>query len=357
MNEFKALSATEQLAIHLKSEIISRTWVGEMPGEKQLLEGLGVGQATVRGALRQLEEEGLLIGSGQGRRRRINLSGVADRSTLRIGILCYDENERSRRDKIELFHSLMEQGYTPFFASKTLEGLGMDVRRISGFVKQTEADAWIVNAGSRDVLQWFIEQEIPVFAQYGVQQGLPVAGIGPNFQPALRTAVRKLVRLGHHRIVSLSHRGRQKDEPRHTEKAFLDELEAQGQTCGSFNLPGWDDNQDGFRQCLESLFKLTPPSALLIEEASYLFAVMQFCGDRNLRIPQDVSLICYERAASFDFSKPSIAYFDWGYRPMVRRIVRWADNMSRGKEDKRQSRVIAKFVEGGTIGPAPPDRS
>jgi hypothetical protein len=31
--------------------------------------------------------------------------------------------------------------------------------------------------------------------------------------------------------------------------------------------------------------------------------------------------------------------------------VRWADNVARGKDDRRMARIAAEFVEGGTIGP------
>jgi hypothetical protein len=42
----------------------------------------------------------------------------------------------------------------------------------------------------------------------------------------------------------------------------------------------------------------------------------------------------------------------WDYRPVVRRVVRWAANVSHGKDDRRQTLTKAEFVEGGTIGPA-----
>jgi hypothetical protein len=36
---------------------------------------------------------------------------------------------------------------------------------------------------------------------------------------------------------------------------------------------------------------------------------------------------------------------------VVRRVVRWADNVARGKEDRRQTLTKMEFIEGGTIGP------
>jgi hypothetical protein len=35
----------------------------------------------------------------------------------------------------------------------------------------------------------------------------------------------------------------------------------------------------------------------------------------------------------------------------VRRVVRWADNIARGKVDQRRALSPAEFVPGGTIGP------
>ena len=35
---------------------------------------------------------------------------------------------------------------------------------------------------------------------------------------------------------------------------------------------------------------------------------------------------------------------------MVRRIVRWATNVSRGRKDVKQSFVAAEYVPGGTVG-------
>jgi hypothetical protein len=60
-----------------------------------------------------------------------------------------------------------------------------------------------------------------------------------------------------------------------------------------------------------------------------------------------------DSAPSFAWCEPSVAHIHWDARPVVRRIVRWIDNVARGKEDKRQTLTKAKFIEGGTIGKAP----
>ena len=47
-----------------------------------------------------------------------------------------------------------------------------------------------------------------------------------------------------------------------------------------------------------------------------------------------------------------IAHIRYDLHLVLRRVVRWADNVARGKDDRRQSHTKAEFVDGGTIGPA-----
>ena len=73
-------------------------------------------------------------------------------------------------------------------------------------------------------------------------------------------------------------------------------------------------------------------------------------------MPQDVSLVCCDVAPYFHRYQPSISHVRWNDQLMVNRIARWANNISHGKEDTRQTMIDAEFVEGGTVGPAPERR-
>ncbi len=46
----------------------------------------------------------------------------------------------------------------------------MDLRRIARFDEGTEADAWVVGAGSRELLEWFNGRMTPTFALFGLQE-------------------------------------------------------------------------------------------------------------------------------------------------------------------------------------------
>jgi DNA-binding LacI/PurR family transcriptional regulator len=302
-----------------------------MPGVIRLASELGVGRDAVEAAFLELERQGILQSRGKGRGRVIDLSSLGrTASGLKIAILDYDPPSKNEGWVIDLLHQMAEAGHSAFFATKTLVELGMNAQRVSRLVGETEADAWIVGAGSMEVLQWFAGQGIPTFALYGSRKGVAVAGVGPDYLPSLLAVIRRLLSLGHQRIVILSRRGRRSSGSDRLERTLLQEMSAHGLPTSSFNLPSWEDNADGFRRCLESLFKYTPPTAILIEEVPHFVATMQFCGELGYQVPRDVSLICGTSDPAFALCNPPVSHATWATQPMIRRVMRWVDNISRG---------------------------
>jgi LacI family transcriptional regulator len=229
----------------------------------------------------------------------------------------------------------------------------MNVRPLARMVKKTEADAWVVGAGTSEVLEWFMQQKIPVFALYGRRRKLKIAGIGPDIIPSFGEATRRLIELGHQRIVFLDSLYKF-SEPGVAGTVFLAALSAGGITAGSYNLPGWDGGQGGFYALLDSLFQHTPPTAIIAGSGPTYFATLHFLLNRGIRVPQDLSLIVFDDDPDFNQCEPSVSHIRWkSSRPVVNRIVGWVNNISEGKEDTRQTTIKAEFVEGGTIGQVP----
>lgn len=353
MPQWSPLATSTQLANYLRDEIQRGRWGTRMPGVIRLARELGVARNSVEAALRQLEKDGLLRPRGQGRGREIVTDGHgAGAQQLRVGILAYEPADRTAPDTLELLHELEEAGHAPLIASKTMAEMGHRADRVARLVEQTELDAWVVFAGSRPVLTWFAESSLPVFAYAGRARRLAIASMVPDKITPLRQALRRLVELGHRRVVFLVREERRKPEPGFAERAFLEELQALGIPTGSYNLPDWEETIDGFHAGLDELFRVTPPTALIVDEMPFVVATLQFCLRRGIRIPDDLSLMCGDPNPAFDWCQPSVAHIAWDHRPILRRIVRWANNVSKGREDRRKSYSTAKFVEGGTIGPA-----
>ena len=354
MEALTVLSAAAQVAEHLKKELRRGGLRGTLPGVAPLAEELGVNHKTVRAALDQLEKEGLVESRGNGLGRRVALAdGRIDAPALRVALLLFDPMDHGEHHIIELRHRLELAGHLPFFVGTTLQELRMDADRVARFVRRTEADAWIVAAGSREVLEWFSGQELPAFALFGRMADLPLAGAKPNKPIPMAELSRRLIALGHSRISLLCRQQLRQPQPGTTPRTFLGELKAAGITTGPFNLPDWEESREGFERLLDSLFSATPPTALILDEPFLFHAAYHHLSGMGLRIPHDVSLACTDADPGFAWCQPPVSHIRWDDRPVVHRIVRWANNIARGKDDRRQTLTRAEFIEGGTIGPAP----
>jgi len=350
---FRLRTYAEQVAEHLRSEILAGRWAGELPGEDRLGAELNVNHTTVGTAIRQLEKEGLLVNRGAGRPRGILVPKNAAAPSLRIAILLYERVEKKVDYIVDLQHRLIEAGHVPTFPQKALVDLKMDVERVASLVGKTEADAWVIQSGSREVLEWFSRQGAPAFALAGRRRGVKIAGSGPDKLPAARTAVRRLFELGHRRIIMLAREERRKPGPGQMERSFIEELESLGIATGSYNLPDWNDTKEGLYRLLDSLLRHTPPTALIIDEVPLYLAVELHLARLGILAPERVSLLSLDPSPVFRWRRPSVAHINWNSEPIINQIVRWVDKVARGRDDRRQTFTMAEFVEGGTFGPVP----
>ncbi len=253
---------------------------------------------------------------------------------------------------IDLRHRLAEAGHRPEFATKDFHELGMDSGRVARFVKANPADAWVFSGASLEILQTFVDHPLPVFALFGMHRALPIPGASAQKIPAMIAAVRRLVALGHRRIVMLVREERRKPYPAQFEQAFLDELAVHGIQTGRYNLPDWEDTREGFQRGLDSLFQHTPPTALMISETVLFAAAQQYLANRGIVAPNQISMICDDPDPSCAWCEPAISHMRWDSGPLLRGIVHWANQVARGKRPNGKTFSEAEFIEGGTIGPA-----
>jgi len=353
MRAFRPVSLGEQVAAHLKVEILHGAMVGNVPGVHKLAAELGVHHTTVEEAMRILEKEGLIASRGAGRRRAILSTENFVPPSMRVGILPYEDTDRTVHYILDMQHKLQDAGHVAGLTPKTLQELGMNAQRVARFVKDCDVDAWIVIAAPRDVLEWFVDQPKPVFSLFGRRRNLAIASSGPDKLPAMLQALDRLVGLGHRRIVLLMREEHRKPAPGFVAQAMLEAMQAHGMATGPYNLPGWENDADDLRRCIDSLFRTTPPTAMIIDETFLFTVVQQHLARLGIVAPRDISLVCADPDPTFAWFSPSIAHVHWDSRKVVQRVVRWANNVARGREDLHQHQAKAEFIEGGTIGPAP----
>lgn len=352
MKPLHFLSAVDQLAAYLRERIQEGALDGEMPGVAQLARRLGVGTKTVVAALEILKNEGLLEAAGARKRNRITGRSKDRQVGLRVRILLYEPANLDYEYTVKIAFQLEQRGHRVSYAEKTLSELNFDVKRVARMVEKNDGDAWIILAGSRPVLEWFAAREVPTFALFGRQNGLAMASFATLKSPALAKALKRLVDLGHRRIVMLTREERRKPTVGLFEQRYLDELKRLGIEVGAYNLPDWENDRHSFHRCLDSLFRVTPPTALLLSEPFLFFATQQHLLTKGLIVPKDVSLVCLDDHPAFDWFVPEASLLRTDTLRCVNRVVQWAENVASKKEDIRETLVESDFIEGGTIGPA-----
>jgi DNA-binding transcriptional regulator YhcF (GntR family) len=357
MKPFRSLSAVEQLAAHLRTEIASGRLQGTMPGVIRLVKDLGVGTNTVLGAMAKLEKEGVIESQGPRRGCRIASSVKGPGRSLRVRFLLFNTGDETSRDVLNLMQHLHLANHHPEYANRSMWSLGMNAKRVARFVEKNPADAWVVIAGSKEILEWFADQPFPCFALLGGFHGVNLAGTKPDKIAAQRTAVHRLVELGHRRIIKVVLHDRIHPVLGQMEQSFMEDLQSLGIPTGAYNLAAWGEHPAMFYERLDALFQHTPPTALFLDAVSLFHAARDHLARKGMIAPRDVSLVCDDPDASFQWMQPSVAHMDWSFEPLARRVLRWLENVAMGKDDRRQSLFTARFVEGGTIGPAPKSSS
>ena len=355
MQPIRLLSVGEQTVEHLRKGIQEGRWSGRLPGVLRLAEECDVSTGVVRGALRKLEAEGVITTGGLGRCRRIappEQGGTPLRS-LRVGLLLHDSINDADPILWEIQRDLEAAGHIVSIPKKSQIQLNYKVSSIIRMVEETAVDAWIICAGSRELLEWFAGQSIPSIALYGRSGGLSLARTGPDKAPAFLEAIRQLIALGHRRIVMITLAGRRKPVPGAIERLFLEEIGAHGIGTGPYNLPDWEETPEGFNALLEKLFRTTPPTALIIDETQKLIAAMQFLARRHIDVPGQVSLVSPDFGKELSWCLPTIAHMEWNTGQIVRRVVRWVEAVRKGNPDRDTINFPATFVPGGSIGAAP----
>ena len=357
MNTVRRQTLAETTARHIQEGMNAGRWVQKLPGVERLSAECGVSRKTLRTALRLLEAEGLLQPGGNGRSRTATGSpeGISNRP-VRIGILLRDRLAHEDSDQQVLFHdlqhALQSAGFECFFANKSQNDFHDSLPRIQKELAASRADGWVVVSGTRELLVWGLTSRVPFMAIGGHSRDLPIASTGADSAPAYAEAVDHLMALGHRRIVLLTpHQFRVPVELNFVKK-YKAHLALRGIEPTPYHVPEWQETPEGLENLLASLFKVTPPTAILTLKAKWAIGALAFFARRNLHVPEDISLVSRSCDSEIAWHLPPLAHFASNQDLMVRRIVQWAASVSAGKPDRKAVPIPVTFLPAGSTGPA-----
>lgn len=343
----------------MREGLRSGRWRSRMPGQLKLAKELGVSRKTLAAAIARLVEEGVISASGERKAVAVPEAPTRARSrSLRVAVLILQPMEdlaaEARQGLQDLLMELHLDGHVGRLVSYPK---GKDTHKtgyLPRLVEEAAVDAWLIHNGTVEVLKWFAGSGVPVMAMGGRIQDIPIAGVGTGVKAFVPTVVRRLVGLGHRRIVLISPRAWRLPEPASTIVEFRRELEAAGIRPSEYHTPDWEETPEGLFKLLDELFRVTPPTAVLCWAMNTPYGVQSWLKGRGLRIPEDVSIVSIWDDGVYAWYSPGlrIACMESSDEAVRRRMRDWLRGVAAGKNDLTQHLVKPELDEGNSIGPA-----
>ncbi|MDB6078422.1 MAG: transcriptional regulator [Akkermansiaceae bacterium] len=360
MDSVRKQLTADQTVTHLRDGIHRGKWAGELLGTLAMAQHLGVSKDAVRAAFVRLEKEGLIISQGPGKPRLVRRGLRKSKArAFRVGILLNrppeDESLEMRQFILSLQYHLRDGGYEFHIAPKTVSCIAGNPAALQTLISKSPADGWVVICAQREILDWFCERKILTFAYGGRSFELPIATFGVNYTSGMAKLTRLLLEMGHRRISMLVPPDWKEPCPNRIVAAFLQELQCVSPSHSSYFLPPWNFDPQSFNERLEQLFRISPPSTLIIDAASRIGPVLAFLANRRIRVPEDLSLFCMAKEESLEWFRPKIAHFSYDLGRPTDRIMQWLNLAGKGRQDTTQWVVETTIDIGESL--APPKKS
>lgn len=363
MNEFKRHSVIDQTADHIRSGIATGRWKNKLPGLRPLAAEMGVGRNTLRSAIQQLVNEGMIRSGDAGDSYTIvqsskrRTTGKPPSNSLRIGILIHGPLEKQGPQMQPIIERIINDarnhGHHAFCVAFPID----KDKHSTGYLKQltanAKADAWLLVMATQGIIEWFLGKNIPALSigTRGADTAIDTAMFA--YEDALRDAVRRLIQLGHRRIVMIIWSGARRPTPSPLVRVFQEELANAGITPGDFHVPEWEETPQGIANLMTSLFKVTAPTALLIWPTDVTCAALSWLSAQRLRVPMDVSVFCPTQHPWFAWISPdlNVAHFDRDTNAWHLHVNRWIHKIATGKKTPHRFDKLARLVPGNSFGP------
>lgn len=356
MNIPKPISLVEATAGIIARGLAEGRW-RHLPGERRLAAELEIGRSTLRQALHLLTRQGALSAPAQGRRRMVSASIEAPRSASRIwriGLVTARPPNAymasTQRFLLELRNALEDGEHHLLWGLPDLDSQCHRKGGLTAFVEEHPADLWMIVSGTWEQLTFFSSRPEPALAIGGRHIGLDIASVGFDVSLGVREATKDLIAHGHRRIVFLCEGFiRNAPQPGKILQAFHDELRAANIQPSGFHVPDWDDTPAGLQLALTELFRVTPPTAIISNSPHVATAILGFCNERRIRVPDDLSLV-FSGGKDDDmwFHPPPNVILNSATH-LIPPILRWVASCSQGKPSRRQILLPTEYQVGKTV--------
>ena len=348
------LSLVTQTVQSLRECIRSGHWHSQLPGERELCDHLQVSRTTIRAALKEMQQQGLLQVADRRRRsipaKRASRAVRAHQKTVALLVPVALETMHPRTLFVidAMRGHLAKAGFLAEVHSQSACFTEHPERALEKCIREHPADAWVVFGSKEPMQRWFMEKRLPVLVFGSCQPGIDLQSVDADYRAACHHAAGVLWRKRHRHIsLVLPH------------DSFGGDLDSeQGLRSALSEMPGTrlsllrhDGTAAHVCAMLDKAMRAPqPPTAYVVTHAEQALTVMTHLMRCGKRVPQDVAIISRDDHPFLHATCPVVSHYMINPTLVALRLAMAARQLvTNGSLPAQTIRLMPKFNPGGSV--------
>lgn len=350
-------SLEKQTATVLQEEIAKGTWRDLLPGERTLCAMLQVSRHTLRAALGQLRNDGV-IRSEQGVGNRIvphrTQDGAPQPAVQDVGLLVSGPLDDLLPKHILWIDQLRAMLGERDCRLHTFHGkkfaLGDPGRALQRLLAQHAHKCWILLLSSEAVQKWFEKQQVPCVVAGTIYAGVDLPYCDLDHRAVCRHAAGLLLGRGHRQMALVIQKSRRAGDLE-SEAGFVEGIRQSAHTDTEVMIGYHDATAAGIVATVKRLMqRQSTPTALLVTNPFHYLTVVGSLARLGYRVPEDVSVVSRDGEPHFPYLIPAPTHYMIDPRRFARALlVPVLQLLEGGTVKKRALHIMPEFKSGQSV--------
>jgi LacI family transcriptional regulator len=344
-----------QTASVILEEIESGRWSRWLPGEHELCGHLHVSRRTIRAALEQLGQEGVLK-CGQGKRREITRKQNRDRKSMskRVVLLIPVPVLSVSPFGVFLIDQLREQladgGYTLETHASRVPYRARLPQELENLEVSLRPAGWVLFQSTEPMQRWFSDRHRSCVVVGSRYDRVQLPSVDTDYGAVCQHAVERFMARGRRCLVLLNpDPGAAGDEK--TREGFLQAADNAQPPDLRAEVVRHDGTVGNICARLDSLMaRVQPPNGLMVSRPRHVLTVVGHLLRRGVRIPKDVAVISRDDDSFLEDLVPSVARYSRNPKVFAAKVSSVVLQMVSGAKRSPDHKIMPRFINGETLG-------
>jgi DNA-binding LacI/PurR family transcriptional regulator len=349
------ISLVSQTASVLLEEIESGRWSRWLPGEHELSTHLHVSRRTIRAALEQLGQSGILR-CAWGKRREIvavqkqHAQPSASRVVLLLPVPVLSLSPFGVFLIDQLREHLAEGGYMLETHASRVPYRARVPQELENLAQSLRPAGWVLLHSTEPMQRWFSERQLPCVVVGSRYPGVRLPSVDSDYQAICQHAVGRFLAKDRRHLALLNPQPAAAGD-RKTQEGFLEAVRRNPHLQVRTQVLQHDGTLEGICTRLDALLAAAqPPDAMLVSRPRHILTALGYLLRRGLRVPEDIALISRDDDSFLEDVVPTVARYSRNPKVFASKVSRVVLQMVHGTITFADDQIMPRFINGQTLG-------